>query len=325
MKYTKEDCYPMWLVQKINTQYPKIFDTIDDFTNKHKNQWDKRVYIPSPCLMNESKNKFGDTLETMNLIHVVVQVATWRREKQIYKFDKTLLDMLYKQTDTNIRIPKNILAQLPLNCFYIEAENLANGLDGVFVYYDLTPEEELSLIITGRYKDNRNFFNVITNIEEDKDISEILKHHKQHLKNKGCNKQDIREYVENSMVPLIRVLQLLLYICSKNADITPNERQFKIYKKPTIKIRDKFSEVKIDDVGVNIVKAFKEKYNYYYTHNTGSKRGSLKSPHIRKGHFHKYWIGTGENKKIEIKWISATIIHKEANINNITVNEIIDK
>ena len=52
----------------------------------------------------------------------------------------------------------------------------------------------------------------------------------------------------------MRVLTLLLYLISQNADITPNPDQSKIYRAPsaTTVIKDKFREIEIFDIGFNI-------------------------------------------------------------------------
>lgn len=102
------------------------------------------------------------------------------------------------------------------------------------------------------------------------------------------------------------ILQLILYICAENSEITENETQKKIRKVPakiagkTI-IKDRFSEVQKNDCGKSIavkIRNFNTNKNnnvIYISENTG--KGSRKSPHSRRGHWHHYWTGSKKNNE----------------------------
>lgn len=72
------------------------------------------------------------------------------------------------------------------------------------------------------------------------------------------------------------------------------------------KDRSELSEVGYK-VGASIRKSLesREKAVYVGEH----AKGSPKSPHIRRSHFHSYWTGSGENKELVVKWINTIFVH----------------
>lgn len=57
--------------------------------------------------------------------------------------------------------------------------------------------------------------------------------------------------------------------------------------------------------------------------NTGT--GSAKRPHMRRGHWHNYWAGSGDERHLVLKWTAPTMIHPEAGTeDNIVVYPVQD-
>ncbi|TXM53730.1 hypothetical protein FT666_15745 [Providencia rettgeri] len=66
-------------------------------------------------------------------------------------------------------------------------------------------------------------------------------------------------------------------------------------------------KIKRTIIGANVgdsIRAFNE--NLRSTHALGTMR-----PHIRRAHWHGYWVGTGEGKNFLLKWLPATFINPE--------------
>lgn len=38
------------------------------------------------------------------------------------------------------------------------------------------------------------------------------------------------------------------------------------------------------------------------------KRSTGKEPHVRRAHWHKYWCGSGDNRRQELRWVKSTIV-----------------
>lgn len=60
-------------------------------------------------------------------------------------------------------------------------------------------------------------------------------------------------------------------------------------------------------IGAKVRKYREEKERIIYTES--KNKGSPKSPHIRAGHFHNYWIGSKDDRKLVTKWICDIFVH----------------
>ena len=59
---------------------------------------------------------------------------------------------------------------------------------------------------------------------------------------------------------------------------------------------------------IRSAKEEKERVAYIHDDNSTQKQGTPKSPHVRRSHFHSYWVGNGENKQLIVKWINTIFI-----------------
>lgn len=100
----------------------------------------------------------------------------------------------------------------------------------------------------------------------------------------------------------------LAYLCSVNADINtvyrpaPEGEGKKNAKK-------KRSQATWHEVGARIGSQLRE-----YARTTTSDKphqGGTKRAHVRRAHWHHYWIGSGEDKQLELRWLAPTIINAD--------------
>ena len=115
-------------------------------------------------------------------------------------------------------------------------------------------------------------------------------------------------------VAILVVLQMLLYIESVNAEIEDNPAQNRVYRQPknSASIKDKFREVRQVEVGVRVSRALSAGRSNPRSKGTGHGGGSSKASHVRRGHWHSYWVGKkNEERKLILKWVAPTIIHPE--------------
>lgn len=110
---------------------------------------------------------------------------------------------------------------------------------------------------------------------------------------------------------LTHIFPYILYLCSQNAEICQPLENKKIYspiKKPEY-IKHKYREVKQfvcgEQTGCRIRDFKKQQYE-----RRSIGKGSMKSPHVRRAHYHRYWKGTGSDRHIEIKWIPPIYVHE---------------
>jgi hypothetical protein len=117
------------------------------------------------------------------------------------------------------------------------------------------------------------------------------------------------------------MLQLVLYICSKNAEVDENPEQKKIYRKPKseTQIKDRYREIQKWDVGQKTGQNIR-KYNPTHVHYVYEGKGetgtsSPKRPHLRSGHWHHYWTGPKDGERtLVLNWVAPTFIHGEQEI-----------
>ena len=132
-------------------------------------------------------------------------------------------------------------------------------------------------------------------------------------------------------------MQLLLYICAQNAEISEKTESRKAYKKSPKIIKDQYKEIRQFERGKKTSEIIRKTFKTHSSEMADDelqivflqKTGNKKRPHVRKGHWHHYWIGSkkGRNRQLKLNWIAPSIIHQEvfdeAKIPT-TINQIYD-
>lgn len=47
----------------------------------------------------------------------------------------------------------------------------------------------------------------------------------------------------------------------------------------------------------------------YHASETGQTHGGTVRPHIRRAHWHSFWVGSGDDKKINVKWLPPIAVN----------------
>ena len=105
-----------------------------------------------------------------------------------------------------------------------------------------------------------------------------------------------------------------MYISSEKPDVKISNETKNTYRpiQEGSRIKNKFREIQKWDVGFRYADSIKK-------HNSGSHQvvhpgsGSAKKPHIRKAHWHHYWVGSKSdgNRRLILKWVSACPVNVE--------------
>lgn len=329
--------------------YDKFFDWLDDKredneSRKEKKIWDdSRYYIPYYYIKTEMAKRYKklDKAEQLDkAASLLTAIYTWRCCKKIYDFDPDLVDILVNQDIASMEISNYYLEKLPFNgmCMYIHDDKYFknslifvcidsyNGVDSCISFYPINPndiEEELS-------SDNENKVLSCESFKipllSGKTISEAIT--KYYKKNKYLLKDyTISEYRDFSY----KVMNLLLYILAANADVEPRDYQPAIDKAPKREI-DAITQMQFDSfetvqVGVNIgnaIRLHRDRANYKDS-STGKQKNRV--PHMRAGHWHKYYIGErgpkgcNTNRAFRINWVAPVFVNgynEKTNIVNIS-------
>lgn len=330
-------CYPLELVNQVANKYQDCWNIVEDFRNDSTLPWwDKRCYIPIAAGLAiaadgdmSKKAIWNSSLEA----DLIVATAAWRLHKQVYLFDPAMEKVLINQADQNLKIPIDILNKIPFFCVYIETTTMED-MDGFFVHFESdtnTGELELRFLIV--LKDGDIFpipFHLIEGgtIADGINASFEKANENQHMLH--TNKYEIDDAKDYARDLCCKLLQLVLYVCSKNKEMIEDPVQKKITRQPKSFqfIKDKYREVQRWNFGEksgDFIRKFykthdfeeevKKKNETNITNNLKRSKtnGTPKRPHLRKAHWHHYWIGSDnkENRTLELKWMAPMFIHKD--------------
>ncbi len=272
-------------------------------------------------LSNESSN-LGEKVEVFwrdgFLINEVIK--KWRKYKQVYKIDKEFFFELV-QTE-GIVIPENFAQYIPLPDMYIDLSEIEEikPIEGAFVHA-VNTDHGWQLIVY-MIIDSLTIFSFYSDFTYENGVFEMpdllipsskfcaldLTHDTEKA---GYHKYDN----DCRAITCKAIIQIMMYLSSKEPDITENALTKRTYK-PTSTPKDKFSEVRIWDVGIrygNAIRIAKKEAEECEKEakktEANEEKGSRKQPraHVRKAHWHRYRVGKGK-KEIRINWIAPVIV-----------------
>ena len=287
-----KDCYPLYhealMKQEFNTQYSKIKQAYKD---------GKLYSYINFIIRNPKINTFANEITEDKVLAVfrrIVYVFDWLREKQVYKFDNDLWNLI--QSVDSLIIDKSVFEHFPFKTIWIDhefkgAEDIT--YKGAFVtienncFYSLFVNDDTHMVT----EFGLNEYNKKT-IEDIINDSEI--HHPEY---------------QNSFRELMNAV---VYICSEKPDVESvkvevEENNNK--KKANIK---KKTKVQINTTGKSVGRVIRE-YNTNLAHenkeHSSGKKGTAKAPHVRKAHYHSFWKKENGEKILIVKFLAPMIIH----------------
>lgn len=239
--------------------------------------------------------------------------SIWRKNKLSYLVDDTLFETLM-----TMEVPRSItldcLTKLPADCFYIDYNNSGNkimdDLDGSFVIVDKT-DEELNMVMLhlfrGKNGDELHFTTAsITKLIGSKEL------------NLGYDVDAKQTFVDDDGVKrtihigkyMQFIYNFFVYLQASNRDVEISERTRQNHTKPIQTIKNKFREVKEFEVGFVYGRTIGKdaKRVKYVGEAEGTGVHSPKASHYRSAHWHHYWVGSGDDKRLIIKWIEGIFV-----------------
>lgn len=241
--------------------------------------------------------------------------------RQNYKFDDTLSELLAGQTKDDLKLSAAALDKLPVDSFYIVRKSLKFPKSLGFFFSRV----EDMIYIADLSDGDENDFTFSVRVDESANISDIL------------GDDFAVEYGENSRraaAPLIKrmageiseYMQFVIYLCAINSEIVPVTSRAVVKRQAgQRKSLESRSKSEISEVGYKVGAAVRKsrdsrvKVVYEGEHAKGSK----KSPHIRRSHYHSFWTGSGDDKELIVKWIDNIFVNSEkGDIENSTVHKV---
>lgn len=265
----------------------------------------------------------------------VPMFSAWRNTLSIYKVDEMIFDEMLK-TPLPPDTPSDIFRHLPDFCVYVEFPHAINYSD----LEELPPHPingKSSTEVAGFWAypieknhtlSNRIELNICPNVVNtgyplllaNSIVLEKGLTIEQAFEKTFSSYDDVptkQGSIEFDRVLISRFLSILLWLCVDEPDVTnitgepvklDTIRQYNVHKKTGDFVPP--SQPRIFNIGKRLggeIRQYKERI----AHDIAINKTATKRPHIRRGHWHGYWYGTGQNKEFKPKWLSATFVNAE--------------
>ncbi len=328
-----------------NKLYPQAWKNIDEYIQKYHAHW------PSWCFIPMNANVLDLPLDTDAAILGAFEnlnfLSAWRATQGVYRFDADVLEPLW-DTDVSGEIPVDVLFRLPEWCVYIETGKRAMGfertLHGFFACVDFglgDPKEFSENIVIfldiehGLNSDNFLFplcfpLKITSGIFPT--IQELIDLYMDNTGNQFFPADPsvfadpiVRSTIQNDLKQFLpRIFSLLIYLCSENSELRSNCG--KNYPSKNISPKRTKNGVRYFPpdkpavwdtawrVGASI-RSYRENASRTNEHAPGVK----KRPHIRRAHWHSYWVGSLSDRSVRLKWLPPIPVNVDSPDNLVPV------
>jgi hypothetical protein len=330
------------LVKGMESISPDLWKRIGELRVKHK--WPSWCFVPSDQLarllgrLNIPPREGAGTR-----LYALTALCSWRLTRGLYSFDPDLLAAVC-QTSIDEDLPTSPLLQLPEWCVYVLPPGiLFEGVDlrGFFAHLDCDPSGSPELRLLLDFGDGRLSFTLPLDLSHST-LSSSLKASRDRMVQmlgslaespgiESIARDDLSDY-SSRIAPLV---SLVLYLCSDNADIRSRADESTVPKQPSPKrtrkgVRFFPAEQPTEwDVGYRIGEALRRLRTVSTT--TQPDGGEIQSrhisPHIRRAHWHTYWVGPlrdiGE-RRVTVKWIPPIAVNVSVDLPKPVVRRVKD-
>lgn len=251
--------------------------------------WHDNVFLPLAAWYSIVSNGGSMAFDKVRDVGELAAVGTWQYSKSVYEFDPDIYDSI---VDAGIsgNIPDDILFRLPEWCVYIKTPNLMfsdGDIIGFFAYLeDDVNTHKMELRIVLHCFDALHSIPILLNNTSIESSIDTLN------RNVGIEPK----IQDNDLKNLLKkIVPLVLYLCTdapefksssvdqpKNSTPTKTKkglRLFPIEKSRTWKVGH--------EIGETIRTAH-------------TRAGGKKAPHLRRAHWHHFWIGKRESNERKI-------------------------
>ena len=326
MKHTKSsECFPLVLTNAFSEKYPGCWSEINllcEAKKAGKLSWHDQCVIPIGATQFIVNGHGYDLSSPPAIIDasLMAALAPWRKHKQIYAFCEELEESLREQA-SDCKIPIEVFANLPYPCVYIKLSSFER-YDGFFVHIEddlVTHGLELRLTVVSK---NYEIFFFPIHLLPDGTVMDGIRDALRTISEKSNSSAPLATADEYYSI-VSGMVQLVLYLCAQNKEVVPDPEQERIYREPKAVVKDKYREVRKFVCGESVSAAL-QIYHRSLNVSSGSQTtpsshscrssshaSSPKRPHMRKGHWHHYWSGTGR-KNLILKWISPIMVRQDA-------------
>ncbi len=250
----------------------------------------------------------------------------WGRAKQVYKPDTDFADALLNTK--KLQMTRSMLKHLPCHTFYIDVSSCRQfgNICGILVHIQITEEDckfamyllspnlvYFSFYIGGRFDENGVVgLNLDELAKEDPEYGYEIWHPRTISE---LQMQDIKasDYTLSRNSIHIFAMQMISYLTIDEPQLTESPLTKGTYRpRPAgSPVRNKWSEVKIEDVGIRYGTTFRKQVKEIakiQNKQDGEKRHRKSPiPHFRAAHWQRYWVGEGR-KECRVNWLEPVFV-----------------
>ena len=275
----------------------------------------KRKDLPDDCVVDtfvlQKKMRLDEKVLGVLLFSSCEDMTArwiWEKHKVVYKIDADLAKKLYDQARQMERarsFPTERISHFPYPAIYIAAPGLTKGVEGVYCWLSYSREEHVKCLHTScPGKDFGNFAYVLPLIPG-KSVRHCVRYF---LEKRMLDDLDV-EIPSEAEELLTRVAQIIMYIMDASSDV--------------MEVRtDSHPRLHYEGTDVSGTRTYEVSYRNSYTINqnrhyqaerrmkrtVSGKQSSHRISHPRKAHWHKYWVGHGDNKHLIKRWVHAIMV-----------------
>lgn len=194
-----------------------------DLSMKWHRDW---CYIPSAAAMHYLAKTDTTNMTSMEIAKKGTKlacIASWRKEKNIYEFDTSVGNILYREACKELKVTSDMLT-LPVWNMYLKINNIPR-VDGMFVFFEDNLQEgrkELRILPITTYGSFTRIFNLFipevpAPLDEliERQVSECVKCAEE--MNTFESDDRLSEFTADFKKVLYTVVPMLLYMASDNA------------------------------------------------------------------------------------------------------------
>jgi hypothetical protein len=304
--------------------YPKAWLQFDELRARRGalGDWPEYVFCPLAGAYAIASDGTDLPIERGGDVARLGALGAWRPSQGIYRFAPALLEALWATPVTG-DLPGELLRRLPEWCVYVELGQRVGDLEirGVWVHLDLdltTRQEELRLLLDLDSGLMPVPVPLVGTLEDS--LAELQVSTRASMVARGASDLAARETVHSlkDFLPTPRtvaepIVSVALYLCSVNAELrtTGHDRR---PTRPTLRV-DKHGRTRcyaaeqptLWETGVRLGAALAAAASSPRASAVEDQSIKASSPrsHIRRAHWHSYWVGAHESRerRRELRWL----------------------
>jgi hypothetical protein len=306
----------------LGRKYPRAWDIHNEFRSSCTNDanWPEYVFAPRQAARHVVTGGTPVTKDDAGAITFVGALAAWRPTQGIYRFDDSLLDALWATPVTG-NLPGDLLHRLPEWCVYIElgratALGFVHGVWARIGFDSDTREEELDLLAEVNDGCVSVRLPLVGTLEDSLEVSR-----RDALGLAGgdpVRRLEAEIHHANRRTMAEPILSVVLYLCSANAEMR-STAQIDRPRRPKPQ-RHKSGDLRwhaadepvIWQTGTRLGAALRRAHERL-TDAAGDGTGATVRPHIRRAHWHAFWVGAlnSPERRQDVRWLPPIPVNLE--------------